>query len=609
MNKVDYKNVYKLNGYVSIFLFAIVAFLWLLIFNRYHLIITQEENQLFRTDYFYFQSYMQSPGGLTEYLGSFFTQFYYYPWLGALIISLVTSLVYLLLMKICKTNSILIVRFFIIPFTIPVLLIISYADFDTYYQLSHTLGICIVLFLAWLYLLFDGKIRYVSGITLYIFSYFITGGNALLFSAIVIITELFRKDRSFLYIGGLILFSISIPYLSHLFIYTVLLKSAYLAGTFFDTSLDSKTYNIAWTSIPIIYLISKCTTKKSWLEKTKPIKVLTPYYIIICASLFWIGKTYNNPDTDSIAHMVYESQHRNWKKVLEISERYRSDKNKTLHLYYTNMALSELGLLSSKMFHYNQIGTGLFIQWASAYISPWYNGELYYQMGIMSEAEHCAYEAMVNNDKEHSSKPLKRLVYTTMLRKDSAGFEKYIKLFENSPIYSNWAKQQREYYIKAQTDTTFQIPETPKPLEHQDFFMNYNIYGYNLMMPLQANKSNKKLFEYLTAYFLLLKDLESVIFMFEEYYSSISYDKMPRHYEEALLVYVSIFNNKKDLLNKYTISKETMDDFNEYVLLAEEATYSQGMEYLKKRHGNTYWYYFQFVNPMQQDQSTTVNRY
>lgn len=610
MNQTGNQNIYKLNSYILILLFTIAAFLWLLIFNRYHLIVTQEENQLFRTDYLYFLGYLRTPGGLTEYFGSFLTQFYYYPWLGALIISLTISSVYLLLTKICRMNTGLIDRIIIIPFTIPVLLLISYTDFDLYSRLSQILGICIALFSGWVYLLLESKIRLAGGIILYILLYFVIGGNVFLFISIGIIAELFRKDRSFLYIGGLILISALIPYLSYLFIYTIPLKSAYLAATLFDATTDSKTYNIAWTGILIIYLLSKCTAGVSWLEKTKPIKILVPYYIIICGSLYWVGKTYNNADAEVTAQMVYEGQNGNWEKILEISSQCTSDKNKVLRMYYTNLALSELGLLSSKMFHYKQNGSGLFIHWASAYISPWYNGELYYRMGIIPEAEHCAYETMVNNGKEHSSKPIKRLVYTTMLRKDSAGFEKYIKLFEKSPIYSEWAKQQREYYAKALADSTFHIPGTPKAINVNDFFINYGMPEYNLTVPLRTNKSNKKLFEYLMASLLLQKDLKTTVSAFDKYYASIPYDKMPRHYEEAILVCASLFSDKKEeLLSKYPISKKTLDDFTEYIQLSDEATYQKGMEYLRKRYGHTYWFYFQHVNPVPQEQSKATNRY
>jgi len=608
MKETSKPDIYKLNTCISILLFAIIAFLWLLIFNRYHIIGFKEESQLFRTDHFYFQGYMMYPGGLTEYLGSFFTQFYYYPWLGAAILSLSITLVYILFMKICRMCNSNIDRFFIIPFTIPVLLLISCADF--YFRLSYILGIIVVFSAFWLYLILHGRNKYIGGIILYILVYFVAGGNAIIFAALMVINELFSKNRSFLYITGMIALAVIVPYLSYLYIYIIPLQSAYLSVTLFPITLHDKAYNIVWGSIPVIYLLSWLIAKKTWLEKVKPLKVLIPYYLIICCSFFWGIKAVTNSDTEKIAHMANELERGNWEKVLDIRAGYTTNTNNILATYYTNIALSELGLLSSKMFHYTQTGTaGLFVNWAPTYFTPWYNGELYYRMGIIPEAEHSAYEAMVNSRKEHSSKTLRRLVYTTMLRKDSAGFEKYVKLFDNSPIYKKWAKQQREYYAISQSDTTYQIPGTPKPAKYSDFYINYDTPEYNLILLLRTDKQNKKAFEYLMASVMLQKDLKTMISVLEKYYQGMPYDKIPRHYEEALLICRYALKDREDVLSKYPVSQETIIAFNEYSKISEQANHQQAIDNLKKQYGNTYWYYYQYVSPILLEQAKAPNRY
>ncbi|MFV0417747.1 MAG: DUF6057 family protein [Dysgonomonas sp.] len=602
-------NIYKLNIYVAISIFAVISFLWLYIFNRYHIIGFQEEIQLFRTDYLYFKSYLNTPGGIIDYLSSFFIQFYYYKWLGAAIITLCISLVFILFVKICKSSKNTIERFIILPFIIPILLLMVCCDM--YLHLTYILSICFILVCIIVYInIPKSKNRYIGGLLLYLMAYFVTGGNAILYALLVIINELFKKERSLLYIAFLMATAAIIPYIAHLLIYIAPLKSTYLAFTPFAFKFTNKAYTIAWLAIPIIYLISGYINNKSWLEKANPIKVLIPTYILILLMLLYGTKSVYEPDVEYIAEIEYKSEQGKWNEVLDISSKYQYENGRTLCAYYTNIALSELGLLSSKMFHYNQIGTaGLFVSWTPIYLTPWHSGELYYRLGIIQEAEHCAYETMVNGIREHASKPLRRLVYTSMLRKDSAGFEKYIKLFESSPIYNTWAKQQREYYIKNQIDSTFQVPGTPKAIKHNDFFINYDTPEYNLIVPLRTNGSDKKAFEYLMASLLLQKDLKTMISVIEKYYASISYDKMPRHYEEALLISASIFNDQSDILSRYPICKETINNFREYIQLSEQATYKEGIDNLRRVYGHTYWFYFQHVNPIPLEQSKINNRY
>ena len=48
----------------------------------------QEQFQLFQDDTAYWWELVVMPGGLADYVGEFFTQFYYYPWVGAALLAL-----------------------------------------------------------------------------------------------------------------------------------------------------------------------------------------------------------------------------------------------------------------------------------------------------------------------------------------------------------------------------------------------------------------------------------------------------------------------------------------------------------------------------------------
>lgn len=71
---------------VSGVLFWIFCFSYLAISYRY-LLSTTEDLSLFVFDTPFFETKIGQPGGMLLYLSSFFTQFLYHPWLGALVIT------------------------------------------------------------------------------------------------------------------------------------------------------------------------------------------------------------------------------------------------------------------------------------------------------------------------------------------------------------------------------------------------------------------------------------------------------------------------------------------------------------------------------------------
>ena len=68
-------------------LFVGIAFLFWAIYYPFHLLY-QEQYLLFLYIPSYFFDKLSYPGGVGEYIAEFLTQFYYYPYLGALIVAL-----------------------------------------------------------------------------------------------------------------------------------------------------------------------------------------------------------------------------------------------------------------------------------------------------------------------------------------------------------------------------------------------------------------------------------------------------------------------------------------------------------------------------------------
>ena len=611
MDKERCSNIYKWNSYLIFIFFAAIAFAWLYFENRYHIICYHEETQLFRTDIFYFSEYMSRPAGLISYLGAFFTQFYYYPCLGALILALFVSLTYLVFAAICRKINTNIDLLFILPLAVSLLLLMSCSYI--HFRQVNVLGICFSLLLFLVYLFFKGKIRYAGGFFLYLMSYLVSGGNAFLFVCLVSVHELFNKDRAYLYIVGLAIAALFTPYAASKTIYIASVKSLYFSGTPFDLPVDIKEYIVAWVGIPAIYLLWKVLGKYAVIKGRTQMLLLSSISYVLTLFFTYSGlNSVTDRDEETLSYMAYNIERSDWQKVLKAGKAHDFGQVNPLAIYFTNIALSESGELSSRMFHYNQIGTvGLFVPWSMQYFMPMYNGELYYHLGIIQEAEHSAYESMIATWCGYGSKNLRRLLNVAMLKRDHAGFEKYITLFEKSPVYANWAKEQRGYFDLLMSDTLYEIPQTPEKLEHSNFIIDYNFPENNLMQILKDNPHNNKIFEYLAAAILLAKDVKTFLYIFNEYYPRMQHDSIPRHYEEALLICRSLLKNEADLeiLKKYTVSESTFADFVEYGKLIRQLNAQKSIDDFNKRFEKTYWYYFQYATPVSLSQSVAPDRY
>ena len=115
-------------------------------------------------------------------------------------------------------------------------------------------------------------------------------------------------------------------------------------------------------------------------------------------------------------------------------------------------------------------------------------------------------------------------------------------------------------------------------------------------MPLlEGNPENKQAFEYLIAWDLLEKNIgalaDKVIRM-----KDMPYSRIPRHIEEALLIYNMGTGMMPDL-GELRMSRETIDRFTQYQMQTDP--YLRGMqtprrEDVRKSVRDTYWFYFEF---------------
>ena len=579
----------------SIFLsFIIFVIIWFSYYSRFSIMYHQEQIQLFRFDKLYFNSYIIQPGGLIEYIGSFFTQFYYYPVIGSIIIGGIIASVFILFYSICKSVG-SIEQVFCIPFISAITLFVYFLH--TAFFLSYSLGLVLFLVLFWRYVKLQQQSRLPVGVVLFTILYLIAGGNAFLLLAMMIIFECFEKRYRFKYwyMLALVVWSVLLPYLALKLLYVITIREAYYASTPF-ISLSSTIPKIAWLSIPALYLFWRLIAGKVSLLTMKSYKLIILNSLLIITITVYGSYSIYNRRLETISHIAYEIQNENWENVSILSKKF-PDPNPFV-CYFNNIALAESGQMPYRMFQYRQIGVaGLFLfDLQLNYLPLWYFSEIFYRLGITSEAERYAFSAMVGNPKEPNAQTLSRLVTTNIVRRDSAASVKYIGYLERSFAYRKLAQQQRENLSFAMADTSFHISGTPVPRRYSDFFGAHRHHENTLLMLLESNPTHRFAFEYLMAYYMLQKDIERTKRCFDNFFGNFNYPDIPIHYEEALILYQSAAQVGNDFYVRYPISNATIERFNRYVQALETAQTSKlNFEHFTKQFDNTYWYYVHFA--------------
>jgi hypothetical protein len=553
----------------------------------------QEQLQLFRFDWNYFTGFLTKPGGLAEYTGTFLIQFYLNPLTGVFIVTLAGIAAYALTGYILRKYKISGILWSFIP---ALLLVVLQSDYM--FNFGYTLGLLLVLtFLAIYVSILNDYIRYTFGFIGWFFLYLATGGFSLLATLICIIHELvFTKNRfRLLAASGFALIAVVLPYLACKTIYFITIREAWFDPALFTLRKITKyTLLLFIAYFPLLLIVIKilpARSGKTWLQSGWNLKTILAGVIVIFAFAGVLKKCAYNPELSLFFEIDHNVQQAKWDKVPELASRSREPNR--LILYYTNLALYKAGHLGDRMFYYDQIGVpGLWLNREGDEISLFLGGELFYHLGNINEAYRWAFDSMVTNG-QSSPRLLKQLVLTSLINGDLAVAEKYLNILDQSLFYRNWAKHYRNYLNdsnKLLKDP--EIAEKRHLLIKTDFVSGSNDSEIALKPLLENHPDNRMAFEYYMSSLLLDKNLTA----FADNISRIKafgYKEIPVHYEEALLIYMG-YVKKNVLPEGYGIHKLTVQRFKDYA--KAYSSRSGNPQYFHKSFGNTYWFYFHFIN-------------
>jgi len=562
-----------------------ISFLWFYFPGEYVRIANQDLS-LFRTSPDYLVSFLNRPGGLLEYLGSFLDQFLRFRLTGALLLAvIVTTAFYMsnrLATRISNKKELI-----IIGAITPIL----FMGMHNYYphQLSHSLGFILVMAMAAAFP--QKEIRKTVFLAIGVpLIYLVSGGFVWLFCGLVLAEELIRSRKVDL---KLILLTILYPALIIIAGASLVLldplKEVAVIQLPFGPGYGTSPWPWLLTGWIFLYMIL-AGTGDLW-KNIKPVwQTLAGTTICLAVMVLVIHFSYNRKNAEFF-QIEKLAVNEDWDGLLQYTGQHPS--NNLFGTFYTNLALVSKGRLCKDLFRYSQgFGRrGLCFEWDSKSEILRRGGDFYWAVSFVNEAHHWAFESMIVDG--FTQRNLTRLIETELVRENFKIAKKYIDLLGSSMFQRRLADHYRPFLNNPAAIQ--QDPELgPRMRLHinQDFFSEGQDLESNLSMLLANNPLDRPAYDYLMALFMLEKEVDKIAERLPEYIE-ICNGMLPELVDESLMVYM--FTHKEDFLSDINVSVSTMQRFQEYTrILRQYRDPAVAARMLYPSFQNSFWFYLNF---------------
>lgn len=621
---------------VTIWAFFFCAFWLYVLFQVDPAILYNQQWPMFLLDKVFFASFLDSPGGLSEYGAAFGSQFHYVPWAGALAmtvlavgISLATQWAFTAIagqrmrawipLVPAVWMLVLLGRYHYVP-AAGVAMFISLAMAGAYARLGlsrqyYRLGVFMALSVP---------------------AYWLCGGYYVLFAGLCGIFELFAKHR-FATGAVCLLWAIGLPALYANYSYETGYAQAYLFWLPFDNGLFHVALipNILRCSLhllgPVCMLLIACwlsidmlhggigrvaklfsPRRKSQSESTgvspgppSPACSWTAggLMIFLIASAVLVFLTFNNGAKARLRIDLLARQ-RQWDLLLAEARELPLEYYDTWVFGDVQRALHYTGRLPYDLFNYPD-GQGLSRLWAP-YISPLtFNmakkAETFVDMGHVNRAEHLATDIL--SIEGPRPQVLQSLARIHILKDNPSAPQVFLRLLAKSPMHR---KQAIACLEKLQDDPKLQSDEViraVRPMVNRQDLL-YGDYGkisyeQEMLQLLRSNIRNRMAFEYLMAYYLRYMKIRELVKCME-YLPNYDYPDIPPLYEQAILFHQARHPEESPNLSGEHVSEKTkrlaatyQKDIAAY-MTPRGVNRRAAREGLAEKYAGTFFYYSSF---------------
>ena len=536
--------------------------------------VNLEQLQLFEGTWAYFAETVSVPGGFSDYLGRFLTQFFYHAWSGALILAGLLVLIRALLRRICTRKDAVIGAATFLPSIL--LMMVLCLRFPT---VSLLTAFCLTLVAV---LAVKGirstKARRIWTLILIPVLYLLLGSLSALFAAIVAIQE-----HNWRFGVVALLVAIACPLVASL-IFPYPLGRLFYGLSYYKVHVQMPVWPwvAAVVAAAVVALAESpvlARNDRTWRAAYAAVVIFAVPAVLLCSS---------RNDEQSLRYNSLAGK-RAWNRIVtEATRRAPKTYGETACL---NLALCKTGHLGGHMFEFRQDGPETLLPNEN---TPHHDGlstaEIFYQLGMVNNARRYCFEALnAIPDYQKSAPVFKLLAEISLVNENFEMARKYLTSLSHTLFYRRWANE-RIALLKDPAGPFVPNEYIEKRYERykgEDYIFDYNHADFSLRQLLVEHPGNLTALNYLLAWNLLQKDTGDFVAAcpFEAFTSTV-----PKAWQEGFVLDWNRSGYPADDLPEFITPalaarfEAFTRDFNANVPLAA----------MQERYGDTYWFYYFF---------------
>ena len=599
---------------ILIFVISMVAWWYLCAFIRPELHYFLQQTA-FLTDSLFFLGYARYPGGLSDYLSEFISQFFFFNTFGSFLIVLVALALGMIAANLIRRIA-GDVELRLSIFAVFVLFSIVLQS-DYHYPFYASVRLLVTFGLIWIYAaLFSkmGKLWFLAAITLTILVFYLAGGAALFVfttSLVLIHLRTTTKKTEFILLSLLLVISGILPYLAYRHVFLIDFSLVYTIThskspmiLFYDA--EFKLYAL-YALLPCSILIALIYQKLKHRTKQKPVaegtirkpgfspffRLAFQFVFIVSAAILILNFTFDKATKDRTLVSFYGASG-DWENVIKTA---KSIEEYDLYANVEfNKALANSGKLADDMFEYKQLAgsDGLFLDGLVTSDVLFLCSDQYFDLGFMNESLHWTFEAQTIFP--NSPRLMKRLVLIYLINGNYSLAEKFLHSLDKNMLYRDWVKKYTGYL--KDPSLISKDPELAwKRLCEPPEEFSTSSYRIKLVKLLETNPANKTAFDYLISSALLDGDLGTFESLLKDYKTLVK-EPLPGAWDEALVLFYYMANKSPDV-GDIRFSDAGKDQFIAFIKAMKPFgnDWQSAKKSLAKDFGTTYWYYLKCLSP------------
>jgi hypothetical protein len=573
----------------------------------------------FYTGWGFLREHLSYPGGPALYLSAFLSQSFYHSWLGALVITLQALGTCLCSASLLQGAKLPCVWF--IGYMPAMLLAVLYGQYT--YPFPTTVALLIALACTCAYVSVTRHqtslpARLMIFIGLSATGYFIAGGAYLLFVVLAALLESsparnWRLVVLYAALGALLPYLVGVLVLAVALddAYTQLLPISWRVLRYPERSRCLTVVCALYLLVPTAFL-SGLIPRGRWAKpggRTGPFATRIPSYSQ-SHTIRWLAQTLllvgagagiaaGSLDRKEKTRFVvdYYAFHHRWPEVLAQGGRH-ADNRFVMHA--VNRALYHTGRLGDEMFQWPQEPAYLFLIGTGRDWVHWPSFDVHLDLGLINLAEHSLTESL----ERLGDRPmiLQRLALINLVKGNAGTARIYLRALGQTLFHRRWAAH---YLTLLENDPNLSTDRTVQHLRaialEQDFPWLDVSKERILLALLEKDPGNRMAFEYLMAWYLTNRQLARFTKQIERL-REMGYARLPRHFEEAVLLYV--YGTRQTLhLSGYQPRDQLQEQMGHVVEILERhrGNRQAALAELTESHRGTYVLYYLCASPDQEE--------